>query len=377
MSAASIQNKVAQMTKREYGLALGNATTGIYCAIQAAGFHGGNIAIPYNVCPNVVLAILFSGNTPVFVDIENETNGMDPSKLQLIADSLQGVIAVHSYGAICKIEEIRKICIKNSLFLIEDCAQAFGATLNGGPVGQYGNVTVFSFGRGKIIDVGYGGVVVTDDPVLYREMMRIADCFDWVNGENKVQIEEFNDIHTMFYNRFFAHDVSRFSFIFRTLASKLKNAVLQKFDETYDAVIMDAIEYLPQNLETRFHNAEILKSYCKKHDIHFFNPPKGSVFWRFNLYIKSKRDELLRALLVNKAKVSSWYPSVDQFFYETGDVRERELLSDLIGEEILNLWVNNEVPESYGAEMIEFIRTFLDGDYPSLIESPIKSENNC
>ncbi len=360
MSALGSEGKLTRSVGREYGLALGNATTGLYCAMLAAGLRGAHIAVPYNVCPNVVLAVLFSGNLPVFVDIEAETNGMDPSQLRLVAKQVQGVIAVHAYGAVCNIGAIRSLCSEHALFLIEDCAQSLGAESNGCPVGHDGSVSVFSFGKGKIIDVGHGGVAVTDDAHLFKEMRQVAEQMDHPSDKKRERIAEFNDLHTMFYNRFWGCDVSRFSFIFRTLARELQGAFLQKFDAQYDDAIVKALTQLPQNIDERRQKAEIFKSFCKSKDIPFFDPPDDSVYWRFNVYIKKNRDRLLQTLLSENFKVSSWYPSVDPFFYETDDVRKRGLCADRMGEEILNLWVNDEVSEAYCHEVMERIWCFVE-----------------
>lgn len=360
MSTLNGQKKLTQMIGRAHGLALGNATTGLYCAMQAAGLHGVSIAVPYNVCPSVVLAVLFNGNTPVFVDIEAETNGMNPSRLRELAKKVKGVIAVHAYGAVNKIKEIQDICSEHSLFLIEDCAQSLGAESNGRPVGRHGIVSVFSFGKGKIIDVGHGGIAVTDDTHLFKEMQRVAGRLDHASDEKRERIAEFNDLHTMFYNRFWGRDVSRFAFVFQSLGREWKDAFVQQFDSKYDDFILNALTHLPRNIEGRHQKSEIFKSYCKANDISFFDPPPGSVFWRFNVYLKKGRDRLLRTLLSENVKISSWYPSIDQFFYETGNVKTRGLCADRMGEEILNLWVNEEVSEAYCHEIIGRIGSFVE-----------------
>ncbi len=359
MSDLSGAAQTAGLVGREYGVAFGNATSGLFCALKAAGLHGAGVAVPYNVCPNVVLAILFTGNTPVFVDIERETNGMDPAGLRSVAGRVKGVIAVHSYGAVCAIAEIGKICSEQSLFLIEDCAQALGARSGRHPVGRHGRVSVFSFGRGKIIDVGHGGVALTDDAALSRDMERLAETLGPPDEKKRERIAEFNDLHTMFYNRFWERDVSRFSFVFQTLARSAQDAFLQRFDASYDMAVRQALARLPRNLEERRQKAERFKSECRARGILFFEPPDGSVYWRFNVYLKTGRDRVLQALLEEGFKISSWYPAVDPFFYETGDVRRRGFCADILGEEILNLWVNEEVPPAYGREIMERIESCL------------------
>ena len=87
----------------------------------------GTVAIPVNVCPNVVTAIYAAGKMPIYLDIEEGTCRMESDELERLEQKPGAVIAVHSYGTPCKIEIIQNICNEHGIYLIEDAAVAQGA----------------------------------------------------------------------------------------------------------------------------------------------------------------------------------------------------------------------------------------------------------
>jgi dTDP-4-amino-4,6-dideoxygalactose transaminase len=121
-------------------------------------------------------AILRSGATPVFVDIDPNTYNIDP---RAIRDCLKrsskavGIIPVHLYGMACQMDEIKKIADEYDLFVVEDVAQAFGAEWKGKKVGSMGTTGCFSFFPSKNLGgFGDGGMVSTNDDRI-NELMRM------------------------------------------------------------------------------------------------------------------------------------------------------------------------------------------------------------
>ena len=106
---------------------------------------------------------------PKFCDIEEECLGLDPEKLShSITKSTKAIIPVHYAGLGCHIEEISRITKKKKILLIEDCAEALGATINGKSIGTFGEMSVFSFAPNKIISTGEGGAVCTNSEKFYN-----------------------------------------------------------------------------------------------------------------------------------------------------------------------------------------------------------------
>lgn len=110
-------------------------------------------------------SVLAAGLTPKFVDVELETLNINPSLIeQAITPRTRALQVVHTMGKVCKMEPILEIARRHKLFVIEDCCEAHGATLNGKVVGKFGDMALFSFYTAHIICSAEGGMVVTDNP---------------------------------------------------------------------------------------------------------------------------------------------------------------------------------------------------------------------
>jgi len=110
--------------------------------------------------------IIYQNATPVFIDSEKETWNMDPKALRKAFEKYpnpKAVIVVHLYGTPSKIDEIKEICEKHNVPLIEDAAESLGATYKGKQTGTFGEYGVFSFNGNKIITTSGGGMLVSDD----------------------------------------------------------------------------------------------------------------------------------------------------------------------------------------------------------------------
>lgn len=121
-------------------------------------------------CNTAVNPILATGAKPVFVDVD-ETINLDPNDLKRkITPKSKAVMIQHTFGQPAQIEEIKKIAKENNLYLIEDCAHSLGAKYKEKFCGTFGDAAFFSFGRDKIISSVYGGMAVTDNPVLGEKL---------------------------------------------------------------------------------------------------------------------------------------------------------------------------------------------------------------
>ena len=344
-----LENKLCNMHQLGYAHLVGNGTSGIYLDLKALGLSGRNIAIPNSVCPNVPLAILFSGNIPLYLDISAKNLGIDVKELRLHQSKIDAVIAVHAYGAVCEIESIARFCSDRAIPLIEDCCVAQGASLGGVPVGQFSDVCVISFGAGKVVDIGRGGAVLTDDPELLQQMVELESAFDEWDGTAAKNISGLGSYHTSLYNKFCDEEFSAVGDKFRLEAVKHEDSFLRKIDRSATDEIesqLDDVESLVANRKFNFDKfCRIFESErsCK---IDVFIPPEGSIHWRLNIFIDNRND-VLRALLSKGYKVSSWYPSADYFFTEHGQRVSSTPQSDDFTRRILNLWVNAEIDNQY------------------------------
>jgi perosamine synthetase len=154
----------AERVGARYGAAVSSATAGLHLLCRIAGLGAGDEAItsPLSFASSAN-CFLFEGATPVFADVDPRTLNMDPAALEAaITPRTRAVVAVDMFGYPCELDEIRAICERHELALIEDAAEALGAEYRGRAVGGQGVTAVFGFYPNKQVATGEGGVVVTD-----------------------------------------------------------------------------------------------------------------------------------------------------------------------------------------------------------------------
>jgi len=118
--------------------------------------------------------ITYLGAKPIFVDILPNTWCIDPSKIEsAITKKTKAIIAVHLYGNLCEMDEIRRIASKYNLYVIEDAAEAIGSVYKGNKAGSMGDFGVFSLQGSKTITTGEGGIFVTDNTELYEKVSNL------------------------------------------------------------------------------------------------------------------------------------------------------------------------------------------------------------
>jgi len=159
-----------------YAVAVSSGTGALHTALSALGVGPGQeIIVPAYMWVAVVAAVVNLGAIPILVDID-DTFGIDPEDLlRRITSRTRGIIAVHMSGAPINVTPITKIARERGLFLLEDCAQANGASIEGQKVGTFGDMAIFSFQMNKNMTSGEGGCVVTRDLQMYR---RAVACHD-------------------------------------------------------------------------------------------------------------------------------------------------------------------------------------------------------
>ncbi len=151
-----------------HGVACSSGTAALHLALEAIGIQPGDeVIIPafsLIVSANVVAMV---GAKPVLVDVSPDTWCIDAERIEeKITPRTKAIMVVHMYGHPCDMDAIMKIAGRHGLRVIEDCAQAHGAEVNGRRVGSLGDVGAFSFYGNKLITTGEGGMVVTNDRAI-------------------------------------------------------------------------------------------------------------------------------------------------------------------------------------------------------------------
>lgn len=160
-----------------YGVAVSNGTTALHLALAALGIkEGDEVIVPDLTFAATINAVLYTGATPVIVDIEEDSWCIDPSEIEKAINSrTKAIIPVHIYGQPCEMDRIMEIAERNNLYVIEDCAEAHGAEYKGKKVGSFGTIGCFSFYANKVITTGEGGMCLTNDEMLNEKMRLLRD----------------------------------------------------------------------------------------------------------------------------------------------------------------------------------------------------------
>jgi perosamine synthetase len=145
-----------------------NGTVALHLALLALGVGPGDeVIVPTLTYVASANAVTYCGATPVLVDSEPDTMNLDPAAVEAaITPRTKAVMAVHLYGHPADMVRLRSICRRHGVRLVEDAAEAHGASEHGRPVGSLGDIATFSFFGNKILTTGEGGMVTTDDAEL-------------------------------------------------------------------------------------------------------------------------------------------------------------------------------------------------------------------
>ncbi len=191
----------AEYCGTKYAVACSSGTNALVLALAAAGVtHGSKVIVPEFTMVATAWAVTYLGATPVFVDCGDDLN-IDPDKIEqaIFGDvrddfeyadmpdkSFKAIIPVHIYGRPCKMDRIMQIAKKYNLAVIEDAAEAHGATFQGKKVGTIGKAGCFSLFGNKIISSGEGGIIVTDDEEVDFKLRKLRSMW-------------FDDDHTFYH----------------------------------------------------------------------------------------------------------------------------------------------------------------------------------
>lgn len=176
----------------KHAISVNSATTALHAAVAACGVGPGDevLVSPYTMVASAS-AVLMNCGVPIFVDIDPDTYTMNPGEIEKwITPHTKAILTVNIFGLPSNLPRIMDIARKHDLFVIEDNAQAPGATVNGKEAGTIADIGVFSLNYHKVIHSGEGGILLTDNDKLARKCRLIRN-----HGE--VALDELHDMDTV------------------------------------------------------------------------------------------------------------------------------------------------------------------------------------
>ena len=165
------ENDFSEFLNIKYSTTVSNGTVALHLALLCLGIkEGDEVIVPTLTYIASVNAINYVGAKPIFVDADLLTWNIDVDAIEAkISKKTKAIIIVHLYGACCDMDKINELCKKHDILLIEDVAEAFGSKFKDKFAGSFGDIATFSFFGNKTITTGEGGMVVTNNKVLYEK----------------------------------------------------------------------------------------------------------------------------------------------------------------------------------------------------------------
>lgn len=184
----AFESEFARYVGVPHAIAVSNGTVSIELALRALGIGPGDeVIVPARSFFATTSAVVAVGARPVFADVERDTQNIDPaSVVRMIGPRTRAIVCVHLAGQPCDMGRLCDIAAANGLRLVEDCAQAHGATWEGRQVGSFGDAGSFSFCTDKIMSTGgEGGMLVMRDEKVWRAAWAYKD-----HGKDPVRLRE-------------------------------------------------------------------------------------------------------------------------------------------------------------------------------------------
>lgn len=189
-AARDFEKEFARYCGVRYGVGVNSGTDALYLAVSAFDIgEGDEVILPAFTFIATALCISYTGARPVFVDIEEDTYNIDPQKIEkAITKRTKAIIPVHIYGQVADMEDIQAVAKFHKLQVIEDAAQAHGATYQKKKAGAIGDVACFSFYPTKGLGAfGDAGMIVTDNEKIYKVALMLRDYGRQGRYEHKVK----------------------------------------------------------------------------------------------------------------------------------------------------------------------------------------------
>ena len=160
-----------------YGITTSNGTTALHLAIHALGIGPGDeVIVPALTFVASANSVHYTGARPVFADVDAESWTISPEEVErLITPRTKAIMPVHIYGQMAAMPALMEIAAAHNLWVIEDAAEAHGASIGGRRAGAWGTIGSFSFFANKIITTGEGGMLITDDAKLAARCRQLRD----------------------------------------------------------------------------------------------------------------------------------------------------------------------------------------------------------
>ena len=325
------ENNFSKYCGRKYGVATSNGTTALHLALCALGIGPGDeVIVPDITFAATINAVLYTGATPVIVDVEREGWCIDPKLIiDAITSKTKAIIPVHIYGQPCDMQQIMNIANEHNIFVIEDCAEAHGAEYDGKKVGSFGIISCFSFFGNKVITTGEGGMCVTDSRELDEKMRVLRD-------------------HGMSKKQKYYHEVVGFNYRMTNMQAAIGAAQVEHLSE---------ILQWREELEKSYREQLLGIDFIELQSIGLKNRKK--INWLFSILVKDEmRDSILSRLKENGIDARPFFTPLSEMDIYKKYANKTYDVSEELSHRGINLPTTIEVTEDMISKIKEIIMEY-------------------
>ena len=339
------EKRISDYFNVPHALSFNSGTSALHALLSAYNIKEKEVIVPSFTFIATCNSVVMAKGIPIFAECEEETFGLDAKDVEKkITNQTKAIILVHYAG--CPARDtmlIKKIAEKNNILLIEDAAEAFGATIDGLNVGTIGNGSIFSFCQSKIISTGEGGVAITNSKEIHEKMklIRSHGRFEINHGDYFSKTEK-NDYITLGHN-----------FRISTMGAALGISQLEKIENIKKMRIKNS-EYLNKKLSEI---NGIKTPFTNKNNVHVYQ------LYTIQLENKSIRDKLQKYLEERKIMSKVYFAPIHlntyykkKYRYKENDLPKTEHISNTV----LTLPMFPHITKKELNEIITHIREFFN-----------------
>lgn len=347
-STENLEHRVAGLTWRRAAVAVGRAAWGLFSllSIWRKGEVAQKIALPSFLCQSPLAAVVLAGWEPVFCDVDPETGNVSAVEWQrVIASGVHAVLYVHLFGNVGDAAIIADMCLNRGIIFIEDAAQSLGGSWKNRPCGSFGDAAIVSFGHTKLIDVGHGGMVLTNDSKLAAEVRSFGNNYPGYISDTLTVAEQFRE---MFYAA--RHKLG----IAPAVARKGFAGLLRVYEPLIPVIwkpeVADEINvrlnYLHAVVQERREKNEIYINMLRNTALVPLGMSPGSVPWRAVFRLPgicwAEQEAISEAVRMEGVDISNWY--IPSHWLMKDDCVQDGLLksTECISKEIFQLWLDDK-----------------------------------
>ena len=332
-------NIIKKITKKKNVVFTSNCTTALFLLLKSLGFKNKKIIIPGNICFDVALSIIYSGNVPVIIDTNDHLGyNINDFKLNIKNNkNLGAIIFPHLFGNSDNFKDLLLIAQKKNITLIEDIAGSLGGKIGVEYFGSFADFTVGSFGQGKIIDMGGGGFVASNNVDIYNKIKSSYDSLEGYSAINKKLYIKINHTQDEIINK----RIKKIIFNKKNLQKFFKAFIYNKqFSKKYFKKLTSQILKIDKINAKRNKKADYLEKNLNFKNFLSITHKKGSVYMRKNFLIKNlDSSNVINYLNSKNIYARKYYPPLNYIFpFFKQKLRNYEKNY----KKLINFWVGDE-----------------------------------